>query len=78
MTLVTPTLRIVLIDKTRLVNIPPPLRFVRFDCIDWNRAFSKTYYERSVHSLDNFNRYWAIHISLFWFYTAYVPRPYTS
>ena len=59
--------------QTRLVDIPPAQRFMRFDCIDWNRAFFKTYYEKRSfrHLLVNFNRIWVIHISLFWFYTAY-------
>ncbi|KAJ7121002.1 glycosyltransferase family 48 protein [Mycena epipterygia] len=65
--------RIVLQDKTRLVDIAPAQRFTRFDRIDWNRAFFKTYYEkRSVgHLLVNFNRVWVIHISIYFFYTAY-------
>lgn len=65
--------RIVLTDKTRLVDIPPAQRFMRFDRIDWNRAFFKTYYEKRSfgHLLVNFNRIWVIHVSLFWFYTAY-------
>jgi 1,3-beta-glucan synthase len=64
---------LILICQSRLVDIPPAQRFVRFDRIDWNRTFVKTYYEkRSVgHLLVNFNRIWVIHISLFWFYTAY-------
>ena len=47
---------------------------MRFDHIDWNRAFFKTYYEKQLfgHLLVNFNHIWVIHISLFWFYyTAY-------
>jgi 1,3-beta-glucan synthase len=46
---------------------------MRFDRIDWNRAFFKTYYEkRSLgHLLVNFNRIWVIHIAVYWFYTAY-------
>lgn len=46
---------------------------MKFDRIDWNRACFKTYYEkRSVwHLLVNFNRFFVIHVSLFWFYTAY-------
>ncbi|KAI0049527.1 glycosyltransferase family 48 protein [Auriscalpium vulgare] len=64
--------RIVLSDKTRLVDIPPAQRFMRFDRIDWNRAFFKTYFEKRSfgHLLVNFNRIWVIHISLYWFYTA--------
>lgn len=46
---------------------------MRFGHIDWNRAFFKTYYEKRSfgHLLVNFNRIWVIHISLYWFYTAY-------
>ncbi|KAF8502217.1 hypothetical protein F5888DRAFT_1177281 [Russula emetica] len=36
--------RIVLTDKTRLVNIPPA-RFMRFDRNDWKREFFKTYHD---------------------------------
>ncbi|KAJ7242038.1 1,3-beta-glucan synthase [Mycena rebaudengoi] len=65
--------RIVLQDKTRLVDIAPAQRFMRFDRIDWNRAFFKTYYEKRSfgHLLVNFNRIWVIHIAVFFFYTAY-------
>jgi 1,3-beta-glucan synthase len=46
---------------------------MHFDRIDWNRAFVKTYHEKPSfgHLLVNFDRIWVIHISLFWFYTAY-------
>ncbi|EMD36733.1 glycosyltransferase family 48 protein [Gelatoporia subvermispora B] len=65
--------RIVLTDKTRLVDLAPAQRFMRFDRIDWNRAFFKTYYEKRSfgHLLVNFNRIWVIHIAMWWFYTAY-------
>ncbi|KAJ7726904.1 1,3-beta-glucan synthase [Mycena metata] len=65
--------RIVLQDKTRLVDIAPAQRFMRFDRIDWNRAFFKTYYEKRSfgHLIVNFNRVWIIHISIYFFYTAY-------
>ncbi|KAI0072902.1 1,3-beta-glucan synthase [Panus rudis PR-1116 ss-1] len=65
--------RIVLKDKTRLVDLPPAQRWTRFEQIDWNRAFFKTYYEKRSfgHLLVNFNRIWVIHIAMFWFYTAY-------
>ncbi|KAL4242725.1 1,3-beta-glucan synthase component FKS1, partial [Abortiporus biennis] len=65
--------RIVLNDKTRLVDLPPAQRFMKFDRIDWNRAFFKTYYEKRSfgHLLVNFNRIWVIHIAMYWFYTAY-------
>ncbi|CAL1710231.1 unnamed protein product [Somion occarium] len=65
--------RITLTDKTRLVDLPPSARFMKFDRIDWNRAFFKTYYEKRSfgHLLVNFNRIWVIHIAMYWFYTAY-------
>jgi 1,3-beta-glucan synthase len=65
--------RIALNDKTRLVDLPPAQRFMKFDRIDWNRAFFKTYYEKRSfgHLLINFNRVWVIHVSLFYFYTAF-------
>ncbi|KZT28283.1 glycosyltransferase family 48 protein [Neolentinus lepideus HHB14362 ss-1] len=65
--------RIVLTDKTRLVDVPPAQRFMKFDRVDWNRVFFKTYYEKRSfgHLLVNFNRIWVIHISLYWFYMAY-------
>lgn len=47
--------------------------------VDWNKVFFKTYYEkRSVaHLLVNFNRIWILHISAYWFYTAFnSPRVY--
>lgn len=46
---------------------------MRFAQVDWNRAFFKTYFEKRSfgHLLVNFNRIWVIHISMFWFYTAY-------
>lgn len=65
--------RIVLVDKTKLIDLPPSHRYARFERIDWNRVFFKTYYEKRSfgHLLVNFNRIWVIHVSLYWFYTAY-------
>lgn len=63
--------RIQLADKTRLIDIPPAQRFMKFDKIDWNKVFFKTYLEKRsmLHLLVNFNRIWVLHISVFWFYT---------
>ncbi|KIR25309.1 1,3-beta-glucan synthase component FKS1 [Cryptococcus deuterogattii 99/473] len=60
-------------DDTRLVDIPPAQRFMKFDRIDWNKVFFKTYLEKRsfFHLLVNFNRIWVLHISVFWFFTAY-------
>jgi 1,3-beta-glucan synthase len=46
---------------------------MKFDRIDWNRVFYKTYYEKRSfgHLLVNFNRIWVLHISMYWFYTAF-------
>jgi 1,3-beta-glucan synthase len=65
--------RIVLSDKTRLIDIPPAQRFMKFDRIEWNKVFFKTYLEKRsfFHLLVNFNRIWVLHISVFWFYTAW-------
>ena len=54
---------------------------MKFDRIDWNRVFFKTYYEKRSfgHLLVNFNRIWVIHISMYWYYTAYnSPRIYNG
>ena len=55
------------------MDLPPSARFMKFDRIDWNRAFFKTYYEkRSIgHLIVNFNRIWVIHIAMYYFYTAF-------
>ncbi|KAF8319368.1 1,3-beta-glucan synthase [Clavulina sp. PMI_390] len=65
--------RIVLADKSRLVDVPPAQRFMKLDKVDWNAVFFKTYYERRtfLQLLVHFNRIWVIHISLYWFYTSY-------
>jgi 1,3-beta-glucan synthase len=57
--------------QTRLVDIPPAQRFMKFDRIDWPKVFFKTYLEKRsfFHLLVNFNRIWVLHISVFWYYT---------
>jgi 1,3-beta-glucan synthase len=46
---------------------------MKFDKIDWSKAFFKTYLEKRsfLHLLVNFNRIWVMHISVFWIYTAW-------
>ncbi|CAE6478685.1 unnamed protein product [Rhizoctonia solani] len=65
--------RIVLNNRTRLVDLPPTQRFMNFDKVDWSRTFFKTYKEKrtSLQLLVHFNRIWILHVSLFWYYTAY-------
>ncbi len=46
---------------------------MKLDRVDWSRVFFKTYLEKRsfAHLLVNFNRVWILHISFYWFYTAY-------
>lgn len=72
--------RIVLHDKTRLVDLAPAERFNQLQAVNWPKVFFKTYKEtRSwFHMLVNFNRIWVIHVTFFWFYTAHnAPTLYT-
>ncbi|KAJ6547553.1 1-3-beta-glucan synthase [Mycena capillaripes] len=64
--------KIVLTDNSRLVDVSPSQRFMRFSKIDWNRVFFKTYFEKrsKSHLLVNFNRIWILHISMTWSATA--------
>ncbi|KAJ6445182.1 acetylornithine deacetylase [Purpureocillium lavendulum] len=65
--------RLVLEDKSRLVDIPPAERYLKLNQVSWKKSFFKTYKEtRSwFHLLVNFNRIWIIHLTMFWFYTAH-------
>ncbi|KAL1962973.1 hypothetical protein VTN77DRAFT_8819 [Rasamsonia byssochlamydoides] len=72
--------RIVLNDKTRLVDIPPAERWNKLKDVNWKKVFFKTYREtRSwFHMITNFNRIWVIHFGSFWFFVAYnAPTLYT-
>lgn len=65
--------RIAFEDKSRLVDLPPAERYERLKDVIWKKAFFKTYKEtRSwFHMLPNFSRIWVIHLSIYWFYTAF-------
>lgn len=65
--------RIVLQDKTKLIDFPVAERYLKLKEVNWKKCFFKTYKEsRSwFHLLVNFNRIWIIHLTMFWFYTAY-------
>ncbi|KAL2126497.1 hypothetical protein VTI74DRAFT_801 [Chaetomium olivicolor] len=65
--------RIVLEDKTRLVDVPPAERYLKLKDVNWKKVFFKTYKEtRSwFHLLVNFNRIWILHLTMFWYYTAF-------
>jgi 1,3-beta-glucan synthase len=73
--------RIVMEDKTRIVDVPPAERYLKIKEVAWKKVFFKTYKEtRSwFHMLVNFNRIWIIHVTMFWFYTAFnSPTLYTK
>ncbi|KAK6443547.1 1,3-beta-D-glucan synthase [Oleoguttula sp. CCFEE 5521] len=73
--------RIAFEDKTRMVDLPPAERYERLKDVVWKKAFFKTYKEtRSwFHLLTNFNRIWVIHLTVYWFYTAFnSPTLYTD
>lgn len=59
--------------QSRLVDVPVAQRFMKFDQIDWNWAFFKTYSEKHSfgHLLINFNQIWVIHIAMYYFYTTF-------
>ncbi|OTA65932.1 glycosyltransferase family 48 protein [Hypoxylon sp. EC38] len=65
--------RIVLNDKSKLVDVPPAERYLKLKEVNWKKCFFKTYKEtRSwLHMIVNFNRIWVIHLTMFWFYTAH-------
>ncbi|KAJ4348188.1 1,3-beta-D-glucan synthase [Didymosphaeria variabile] len=69
--------RIVMEDKSRIVDLPPAERFAKLKDVVWKKVFFKTYYERRswFHMIVNFNRIWVIHVAAFWFYTAYNSKP---
>ncbi|KAF2758287.1 1,3-beta-glucan synthase [Pseudovirgaria hyperparasitica] len=73
--------RIVLEDKSRIVDLKPEERYEKLKDINWKKAFFKTYKENRswFHMLVNFNRIWVIHVTAFWFYTAFnSPTLYTK
>lgn len=73
--------RIVFEDKSRIVDLPPAERYLRLKDVIWKKVFFKTYKEKRswFHMLVNFNRIWVIHVTIFWFYTAFnSPTLYTK
>ncbi|KAL2144732.1 hypothetical protein VTI28DRAFT_8670 [Corynascus sepedonium] len=65
--------RIVLTDKSKLVDVPPAERYLKLKDVEWKKVFFKTYKEtRSwFHLLVNFNRIWILHLTMFWYFTAF-------
>ena len=69
--------RIVMEDKSRLVDIPTNQRYLKLKEVAWKKVFFKTYKETRSwgHLLVNFNRIWVIHVTFFWFYLAFNAKP---
>ncbi|EDK37070.2 hypothetical protein PGUG_01168 [Meyerozyma guilliermondii ATCC 6260] len=65
--------RIIFEDGTRLIDVPPEERYLRFGEVEWHNVFFKTYKEIRtwLHLITNFNRIWIIHGTVYWMYTAY-------
>ena len=65
--------RIVMEDKSRIVDVPIAQRYHKLKEVNWKKVFFKTYKETRSwgHLLVNFNRIWVIHLTMFWFYTAH-------
>lgn len=65
--------RIIMTDKSRIVDVPTNMRYTKLKEVDWKKVFFKTYKETRSwwHMATNFNRIWVIHVSSFWFYTAF-------
>ncbi len=68
-------------SEERIVDLRISLRYLRLKDIDWKKACYKTYKEKRtwMHVATNFNRIWVIHLSSFWFFTAFnSPTLYTK
>lgn len=65
--------RIIMTDKSRIVDVPINMRYTKLKEVDWKKVFFKTYKETRSwwHMATNFNRIWVIHVASFWFYTAF-------
>jgi len=68
-----PCEKVLISMQMRLVDVPPAQRFMKFDRIDWNQVFFKTYSEKRSfgHLPVNFNRIWVIRTAMYHFYTAF-------
>lgn len=64
---------IILKNGERLIDKPLFERYSYLKDVDWSKVFYKTYREtRSwMHCVTNFNRFWIIHLSSFWFFTSF-------
>lgn len=74
-------LRLKVPNNGRLLDVPKQNRYSLLKDVQWNKAFYKTYHENRSwwHIGVNFHRIWVIHLSVFWFYTAFnSPTLYTE
>lgn len=69
--------RIVMEDKSRMVDLPTSQRYHKLKDVNWKKVFFKTYREsRSwFHLLTNFNRIWILHVTTFWFFLSFNAKP---
>nr|ABX80513.1 putative beta-1,3-glucan synthase catalytic subunit 3 [Candida parapsilosis] len=68
-------------NGTRVYKIKRKDRFKEIHLIDWKKSLSKTYRERRtwIHVLNNFNRIWIVHVSVFWYFMSFnSPSLYTA
>ncbi|GEQ72143.1 hypothetical protein JCM33374_g5829 [Metschnikowia sp. JCM 33374] len=73
--------RILLTDRTSIMDLQKEERFKALLDVDWSKAFTKTYRETRtwMHIMVNFSRVIMIHSSMFWYYTSFHSYPlYTS
>ncbi|KAJ1660836.1 1,3-beta-D-glucan synthase [Dispira simplex] len=65
--------RIILEDKSHLMDLPPHERWEKLKDVNWKKVFYKTYKERRTffHLITNFSRYWVIHLSVYYYYMMY-------
>ncbi|RKP34218.1 glucan synthase [Dimargaris cristalligena] len=65
--------RIVLEDKSLLMDHPTHERWYLLKDVVWNKTFYKTYKERRtfVHLVTNFARIWIVHVSVYYYYMMY-------
>lgn len=60
-------------SKVKLMSFKSHERYKHLLDVDWQKGFHKTFLEKRnwPHVLVGFNRVWIIHVSVFWYYTAF-------
>lgn len=69
--------RIILDDKTPIMNLDRRERYLRLKRVDWGKVVRKTYKEKRtwMHVIVDFSRVIIIHLAMFWYYTSYHSYP---